>query len=151
MLHPYAGPPGPVSDRQTPQREQVRFSQQGECGVHYTWSLTVLPAPGDPTQGVFGEDLVLSARGGFTPLPLPGINQGHRSGAALSGRGKSGPHSSALCACAGFPWRPRRESETPARVPPSPVPCWVSAAPSFALPQTYSLLFVTRNKFMISF
>lgn len=65
--------------RQPSQRGQIRFSQEGECGVHYIWSLTVLHATGDPTQGPLGEGRVLFAQGGFTPLPFPGINEGHRS------------------------------------------------------------------------
>lgn len=77
MLHPHAGSPEPYSDLPTARRKQVRVSQKGKvrCPL-FLGSLTTLPVLGDPTQDPFGEGRVHSTRGGFTPLPFPGINEG---------------------------------------------------------------------------
>lgn len=89
------------------------------------------PSPGRPGT--------LSARRIYS-ITLSWNKREHQSDAARGGGGKSRPRGVAPCACAGFPWRRRRESEMPPGSPLSPVPCWALRAPSLLL-----LFFVVCN------
>lgn len=139
MLHPPRRVPGTSP---CPRREQVRLSQQGECGVYYAWggsrfflnSMTPLRTLSKKKRRIY------SIAFSWNKLGAP-----ERRRAVEAGCG------GAFCACAGFPWRRDRESETPPGAPQSPVPCGASAPPFLLLPGTFSLLIGTRNQFVITF
>lgn len=136
VLHPPATPRGIAGD---PRREQARVSQQGECGAgkpegvsrSFLSSLTSRRTLSEQTGcSPCGEDL----------LRCLFLESTRGTRAARDRGGRSDRAAATLCACAGFPWRRGRESETPPCAPPkSRSPGSVCAALS---PSPQDLFFV---------
>lgn len=116
------------------ERAGPRFPARGSAvsitlGESHGSSCTHWPHSG-PSR--FRRPGTLSARRIYS-ITLSWNKREQRSDAEPGGGGMSRPRGVALCACAGFPWRRRRESEMPPGWPLSPVPLLsVAAGPPLA-------------------